>query len=167
MEICPNSAKFAKGNVFFLQWFSFCDGCRFAMVDAIYHIYQGNRPTSTMETTQKKRDYYSREITAYFGLLKKDNQNNYELVLKLLNDTTQFYDERHGCIVSLGLISECIFPRKFAYPPMIDKEMTIEGFRRLGIDSIKMDKLIEIFEERIRRKEEVMLTAAENRYFFN
>jgi len=68
-----------------------------------------------------------------------------------------------------GLISEYVFSRKFGYIMKDNpdfKEITIEGFRRLGINQEKMDELVTIYESRLARKEE-FIEAAERNYLFS
>lgn len=109
------------------------------------------------------------KTAVYLGLLKKENQDNFHLIERLLNDTTHFYNDQSGSMSYTGLISEYVFSRRLGYPSShLDfKDRTVEGFKRLCINQEKMNILLVIYEKQIARREEIIMAAERNYLFFD
>lgn len=91
------------------------------------------------------------KATAYEGLIKRGNQNNYNLFIKALNDTTTFLTFVLGCEGDYVMLSEYLIEIAFHIrenSPQPIKEL----YQNSGLTDIEIKQINSIYKERIDKK---------------
>ncbi len=100
------------------------------------------------------------KATAYEGLIRKSNLDNYDLIIQALNDTTTFFNYKSGCIGMPMMIGEYLVENVISIsdraPPLPPKRMI-----KYNLTEEKMFNLKELYRKRIDKKEEYLKSTYE------
>ena len=112
---------------------------------------------ASIEDLRKLKSYPNGavKITAYEGLIRKSNSDNYELMIQALNDSTTFFNYQSGCVGFPKMIGEYlaenVIPISDRVPPLSPDRMA-----EYNMAEEKILNLRKLYNERIEKKEEYL-----------